>query len=471
MEVSYSDGIVGWTLPVQVQHQRDLASERYFDREYTELYQRGVLVRFHVKGKVTQFDWLLLMNSLVQAVVLLPLATTIIVNIAIYIHPKSQVYQPAVKQAFHYEREMSKFAARAALASAQFKRWDTDGSGSLDFQEVTELFEPQFEKQHAEQFAKQIFLTHKRQKREGHDDEVHGDCGCSREKRKAYRKRQRSKRMTLELLSCPELIEILSDDLCNFDTFAAHMMKQKHRHGTDVISDLPSEHKHRVGVGDDVVGKRVSKTVVTAEQQATKGAVEHGGLEKALATASSGAAGAGAGIHTNSSRGGVVASLGRYVKHDTLGHVQEQQKTKQHHRHQDGSGSSSEEEPCPDKSPSRGNSGGRGALGKSHVLTPTSAQSLAAGYARAGGGVGNSPSSIHHVMATGVSRATAAACLKYTAGDATGAVAAAGMVLVVLEQSAGAAGSAGEDRAFAALVECEGDVGAAVQSLSLVAGR
>jgi hypothetical protein len=339
-------------------------------------------------------------------VVLLPLATTIVVNIAIYLHPKSRIYQPAVKQAFHYEHEMSKFAARAALATAQFKRWDADDSGHLDFGEVKELFRPNFEPEHAELFAKQIFLSRTKKRQEG-DGSAWGACGCSREHRRAQKQR-RMDRAVDEQLSCPELIEILSDDLCNFDTFAAHMVK-----GVDhsIAAQEYDAYDTRVSgarggrAGDGDAGRR------SAEQEAAKEAVGHTALESELTAAASGAAPGetsssviARNSSSNSSRGGDgVAGVARFVRQDTLDRSQQQQQ--------------------------------------------------------------GSSNPINQVMATGVNRTTATACLKYTTGDAAGAAAAAEMVLAVIQQSDGLEGVEAQNKAFEALVETGGDVEAAVARL------
>eukprot|EP00935_MAST-01C_sp_MAST-1C-sp1_P001365 g1365.t1 len=313
MDVSYTDGLVGWTPPVQVLGQRDLRHELDASRNYTELYHRGISIRFDSRGRVRQFDWALLMNSLVQLAVLVPLATTIVVNIAIYLHPKSSIYQPAVKQRFHYEREMSKFAARAALATAQFAAWDDDGNGSLEAAEMARLFEPMFGAEKAAMFAGQIFLmAGGGDGGEGDGDERDGEGGGSdnngdgtpdwmretpksksksKSKSKAasragsWRKQRKGQHKQPEL-SCAELIELMGDDLCNFATFNKHVDKRFNKLGLGLgpgsgLSRVAGEmgEQERKEIGASAAG---SEAKVAPASRAPVRLSEQGALEKAL---------------------------------------------------------------------------------------------------------------------------------------------------------------------------------------------
>jgi hypothetical protein len=127
LEVSYSEGMVSWMPPIQITNQRDIDHETSVRRDYTTIVKRGVLIRMHAKGQVSQFNIYNLVDALVQLVVLLPLASTVVIYFAIYapqmLNPRQAIYKAAVKEELDYDREMSKFAATAALATAQFDQW------------------------------------------------------------------------------------------------------------------------------------------------------------------------------------------------------------------------------------------------------------------------------------------------------------------------------------------------------------
>jgi hypothetical protein len=90
-------------------------------------------------GEAWIFDWGALVAQLVTVAVLLPLVTTVIIEAAPYVYSiKGTIYHDAVVEPFSFDREMSSFAATAAVAMSMFKQWDTDGSGGITKVEYTD---------------------------------------------------------------------------------------------------------------------------------------------------------------------------------------------------------------------------------------------------------------------------------------------------------------------------------------------
>jgi hypothetical protein len=205
LEVSYSEGMVSWKPPVQITRQRDIDHESSVRRDYTAITERGVLIRMHARGQVSQFNFYNLIDALVQLAVLLPLATTVVVYFAIYapelLNPRQAIYNAAVKEDLNYDREMSKFAATAALATATFQKWDVDSDGTVDGEELKRIFigrgakgsgsVPGFNEETAEKFSRQILEA-------ADNDNTHS-------------------------LDVEQLIDILSSDLCNIHALKKHV--------------------------------------------------------------------------------------------------------------------------------------------------------------------------------------------------------------------------------------------------------
>ncbi len=143
LQISYTDGIVSWLPPVQVVKQASLDTERTQEREYTEIYRRGILFRLSSTGRVESVSWVRpFMEVFVQLTVFLPLVTTVVSMISRQkgLWNGAHVYQPAIQQPLSYPHEMRRFAARSALVAAAFAEWDRDGSGSIEVDEMTRVF-------------------------------------------------------------------------------------------------------------------------------------------------------------------------------------------------------------------------------------------------------------------------------------------------------------------------------------------
>jgi hypothetical protein len=109
---------------------------------------------------VWQFDWNAAFDVLVQIVVLVPLATVAIVFIATSIGSKRVFYSKFIYEKLDFSREMSLFAATAAMVVSQFQRWKAEGGGggraAMSKADLAAVFKPTIEGKRAEQLAELI---------------------------------------------------------------------------------------------------------------------------------------------------------------------------------------------------------------------------------------------------------------------------------------------------------------------------
>jgi hypothetical protein len=160
--VSFDDGKVEWSLDAQM-HERQSFNDDYTDpdkksyqRVYSELLNRGIMIRFNPMGKVAEFRALEMFNVIIQGLVLLPFATTIVMFFAKYVVPKKDLFATAVQSNVDYDREMSRFASQCLLSSFVFQQWAREkGSHELTGEDIVNAFHPSMGET-AELFAKQI---------------------------------------------------------------------------------------------------------------------------------------------------------------------------------------------------------------------------------------------------------------------------------------------------------------------------
>jgi hypothetical protein len=135
-------------------------------RQYTEQTNRGITIRFQPSGRVWLFDWGAFFDIIVKIVVLVPLATVAIVFFAVNLHPRRRFYNKFIYEKLDFGREMSNFAATAAMVVSHFQRWDkglgnigggSGGSGAvLTRAELAAVFSPTIEEKRANQLAGMI---------------------------------------------------------------------------------------------------------------------------------------------------------------------------------------------------------------------------------------------------------------------------------------------------------------------------
>jgi hypothetical protein len=196
-------------------------------RQYLELYNRGITIKFIPRGSASTFDMVQLMNMLVQGSVLLQAATSFVLFIACYLHPKSALYYAAAYETLDYRLEMARFSGMAALLSSNWKSWLEHKGGNADMTqaELANVFQPACDEETANDLARTIFLQS--------DGDANG------------------------LLSVDQLVHLMTNDMCNWDKLSDHVeeqdmieeyeketgVKMRNRKGKSVLSRLKS-HLH-----------------------------------------------------------------------------------------------------------------------------------------------------------------------------------------------------------------------------------
>ncbi|CAE8635491.1 unnamed protein product [Polarella glacialis] len=96
--------------------------------------RQGVKITFSDKGgKIGRFNYVYLLNVLVNAVVLMGVADVVASLIAKFgLGKKSQMYNAAINERLSFSRELARFSAQALVAKNCFNSIDTDGDGTLE---------------------------------------------------------------------------------------------------------------------------------------------------------------------------------------------------------------------------------------------------------------------------------------------------------------------------------------------------
>jgi len=172
LEVGYHDGQVEWSMDPQM-HRRQSFNDSdpglSFSRTYSELTNRGIMIRFNSMGLVEMFDFYQLMNVIIQALVLYSGANQAIAMAARNLIPKRDVYDAAIVENCEYQREMAHFAAQAAMISYLFKTW-TVKRGISDKRELTkshlvDMFSEVFDPVQAHNLATEILFDRQKGKK------------------------------------------------------------------------------------------------------------------------------------------------------------------------------------------------------------------------------------------------------------------------------------------------------------------
>eukprot|EP00928_Gymnodinium_smaydae_P049226 TRINITY_DN33018_c0_g1_i1.p1 TRINITY_DN33018_c0_g1~~TRINITY_DN33018_c0_g1_i1.p1 ORF type:complete len:532 (-),score=84.99 TRINITY_DN33018_c0_g1_i1:105-1634(-) len=150
--------------------------------EYNDDYHHGLSFEFYAVGKVTKFDWIYFVNTVVSGLVLLSVCDQIVKFVAFKLHPNRDVYVAAQNQKVNMPDALAKFGISTALACQAFKTWDKHAlegqAPSLSAEELTEVFKGPFDEETSKLIAGTLL------------NQVEGDT-----------------------LTCEELVDIMSDGL------------------------------------------------------------------------------------------------------------------------------------------------------------------------------------------------------------------------------------------------------------------
>jgi hypothetical protein len=142
LEVSHVDGEVSWNMDPQM-HASIQASKpnTKFVRKYSEILNKGILIRISAKGRVYRFDWGTLLNVLVQSAVLLPGWTAFLIMIGTtLLGERSKMYKASLEEKLVYEHETAKYAAQAAIAAHMFSAADKTHEHGLTEEDIVGIF-------------------------------------------------------------------------------------------------------------------------------------------------------------------------------------------------------------------------------------------------------------------------------------------------------------------------------------------
>lgn len=131
--------------------------ESHEKMEFYDRYRRGVQFQFVAFGKITQFEYITLMNSIIQGLVLLGVCDTVVRIIACYALKESPVYANVLGENFRHKKALARFGVNAALASQAFKTWDTGKTKKITSQELLEVYKGNFDDELAKLFVQVVF--------------------------------------------------------------------------------------------------------------------------------------------------------------------------------------------------------------------------------------------------------------------------------------------------------------------------
>jgi hypothetical protein len=163
--VELEEGVVSWSKDVAT-HIRQSFTADWTPRTYSELYNRGIRVQFISRGVVMDFYWWdKIMQIIMQLLVFAPVATTLVIYAARYVHPRRAIYDASICEEFDEDTAYSTYAGQAAMILHHFKLWDTEGKGTLKIKDMEEVFQGAgcFAEDVAHNLARQIFDSCKEQ--------------------------------------------------------------------------------------------------------------------------------------------------------------------------------------------------------------------------------------------------------------------------------------------------------------------
>jgi len=119
------------------------------------------MIRFTSKGKVSKFDFFYFVNILVQGLVLLPLANTLITLLATTMSANREIFLNTTQEPVKRQGALGDYAAQVAVACTMLKQWKTTEGGQkkkLTKAEVESIFEGVYTKKQSEELAEQLLF-------------------------------------------------------------------------------------------------------------------------------------------------------------------------------------------------------------------------------------------------------------------------------------------------------------------------
>lgn len=139
-DVRYRNKVDEWDSPFNKNGQPNGAFE--------DFYVYGINIDVTSSGIVAKFDWMLFINTVIAALVLLGTAKSICDVVATnLLGIKSQLFSKFMREEVDLERECARFAVQALVATHFFKQKDLDGSGNLDLEEIVHMLHDTFSKE------------------------------------------------------------------------------------------------------------------------------------------------------------------------------------------------------------------------------------------------------------------------------------------------------------------------------------
>ena len=100
-------------------------------------YRYGIKIVIQASGQISAVDFMFLVNSVIQGLVLLNVAVVITQQVAFYLlGDRSKMYKEFGNETAIFEREAARFAIQSIVAGHVFRLVDQDKSGGLDHQEI-----------------------------------------------------------------------------------------------------------------------------------------------------------------------------------------------------------------------------------------------------------------------------------------------------------------------------------------------
>ena len=110
--------------------------------DYIERQSRGIVFQFHVSGQVYAFDWFVMLEVLLSAVVLIQVANIAADAVSFYCLPNGQstVLRNKRQESVSKKSEFAEMGMRAALAALRYRGFDPDNNGSIEPVDICKAF-------------------------------------------------------------------------------------------------------------------------------------------------------------------------------------------------------------------------------------------------------------------------------------------------------------------------------------------
>jgi hypothetical protein len=149
----------------------DYQSQQKMD--FYDRYRRGVSITFTAMGKVTKFDYVMMMNQIIAGLVLIQFVDKVVKIVASFALPESKQYTKVMSENFLHKKALATFGINVAMACQAFKTWDTGKSGNISEEELKAVFRGSFNEDLSKHFVDVIMdVAHE----QGNENEVGATC-------------------------------------------------------------------------------------------------------------------------------------------------------------------------------------------------------------------------------------------------------------------------------------------------------